>query len=105
MDKPGNITKKNDTWSNTTANPFKKDNYNVHAIGFSFKGTGYVLQSGQYLYKYDILSDIWVKTSEYPGCRGDNSYKTIFVIGDKAFFAATFSNYTCGSPLMYSYKE
>jgi hypothetical protein len=63
------------------------------------------LQGGENLFKYDILNGIWIKVSEFPGSRGDNSYKTVFVIGSRAYVAATSSNYAGCAPLMYSYQE
>jgi hypothetical protein len=95
----------NDTWSNISANPLLQQSYSENAIGFSYNGTGYVLQAGENLYKYDISNGIWIKVSEFPGSRGDNSYKTVFTIGSKAFIAATSSNYVGCAPLMYSYQE
>lgn len=47
----------------------------------------------------------WTQISNYPGIRGDNSYKTTFVIGNKAYIAATSGNYGGNSPLMYSFGE
>jgi N-acetylneuraminic acid mutarotase len=93
-----------DSWTNISVNPFTKPSYSQQSIGFSFKGTGYVLQAGQDLYKYDTNTNTWVKTSQYPGSSGNNSYKTVFVIGTKAYFAATSSNYVGGAPLMYAYQ-
>ena len=94
-----------DTWNDIATNPFFKEQYNVHAIGFALNNTGYVLHSGEYLYKYDITNNCWTQVSNYPGKRADNSYKTTFIIGDKAYVAATSGNYSGNSPLMYSYHE
>jgi hypothetical protein len=95
----------NDTWSNISANPIQKQSYSENAFGFSYNGTGYVLQGGENLYKYDILNGIWIKVSEFPGSRGDNSYKTAFTVGSRAYIAATSSNYVGCAPLMFSYHE
>jgi hypothetical protein len=95
----------NDTWSNISANPIQKQSYTENAFGFSYNGTGYVLQGGENLYKYDILNGIWIKVSEFPGSRGDNSYKTAFTVGSRAYIAATSSNYVGCAPLMFSYHE
>lgn len=97
--------KQNDSWTSISTNPFAHLNYSNNPVGFSYNGTGYVLQAGRYLYKFDITNNRWIKTSQYPGPRGDNSYKTIFVIGDKAYFAATSSNYSGCAPLMYLYQN
>jgi len=94
-----------DTWTDIATNPFFKEYYNVDAIGFTLNNTGYVLHSGQYLYKYDITNNCWTLVSNYPGSRADNSYKTTFIIGNKAYVAATSGNYSGNSPLMYSYQE
>ena len=94
-----------DTWSNISANPIQQQSYHENAFGFSCNGTGYILQGGENLYKYDILGSVWIKVSEFPGSRGDNSYKTAFTIGSMAFIAATSSNYVGCAPLMYSYQE
>jgi N-acetylneuraminic acid mutarotase len=95
----------NDTWLYISSNPIQQQSYHENAFGFSYNGTGYVLQGGENLYKYDILNAIWIKVSEYPGSSGNNSYKVVFVIGSKAYIAATFSNYVGSAPLMYSYQE
>lgn len=94
-----------DSWIEKSTNPFSKEQYFEHAIGFSLNGTGYVLHSGMKLYKYDIKNDRWALTSYYPGSRSDNSYKVTFIIGRKAYVAATSGNYSGNSPLMYSYQE
>ncbi len=94
-----------DTWNDIATNPFFKEHYDVDAIGFALNNTGYVLHSGEYLYKYDITYNCWTQVSNYPGKRADNSYKTTFIIGDKAYIAATSGNYSGNSPLMYSYYE
>ncbi|MCX6233345.1 MAG: IPT/TIG domain-containing protein [Bacteroidetes bacterium] len=95
----------NDSWIEKSTNPFSKQNYCVHAIGFALNNTGYVLHSGEKLYKYDIINNKWILTSMYPGPSGYDSYKTIFIIGDKAYIAATSSSYIGCAPLMYSYQE
>jgi len=94
-----------DSWIEKSINPFSKKQYFVQAIGFSTNGTGYVLNLGIELYKYDLANDRWILVSYYPGSRSDNSYKTTFVIGGKAYVAATSGNYVGNSPLMYSYQE
>ncbi len=94
-----------DTWSDIATNPFFKEYYSVDAIGFALNNTGYVLHSGQSLYKYDVTNNSWTLVTYYPGSRADNSYKTTFIIGDKAYIAATSGNYSGNSPLMYSYQE
>lgn len=93
----------NDTWEDVANNPFKKEDYSEHAIGFTYQNTGYVLQSGQDLYKYDFLSKNWFLVSAYPDY--SDSYKVIFVINEKAYFAATSSHYGNGAPFLYSYEE
>jgi len=95
----------NDTWIAKAPNLFSKEQYSVDAFGFALNGTGYVLNRGTFLYKYDPINDRWVLTSNYPGLRSDNSYKIAFIIGSRAYVAATSGNYGGNSPLMYVYQE
>jgi len=95
----------NDSWTGKATNIFMSEQYCENPFGFAMNNTGYVLQAGQHLYKYDYLNDRWVLTSNYPGERGDNSIKTVFVIGNVAYVAATASNYAGCAPLMFSYQE
>jgi hypothetical protein len=94
-----------DTWTSISENPFEKDNYFVHAIGYYLNGTAYVLEDGVDLYKYYPERARWVLCGHYPGGRGDNSYKTAFVIGDYAYIAATSSNYAGCAPLLFAYSN
>lgn len=94
-----------DSWIEKAANPFQFESYCERPFGFAMNNTGYVLHSGQHLYKYDYANDRWVLMSNYPGPRGDNSIKTVFVIDGTAYVAATASNYSGCAPLMYSYQE
>jgi hypothetical protein len=94
-----------DVWIEKSPNPFQKSFYGSQSIGFAFKNTSYVLLHGQVLYKYDVANDRWIKTSVFPGCRGDNSYKTAFVIGDQAYIGAISGNYSNCHPLLYLYQD
>lgn len=95
----------NDAWNKVSDNPFQQEHYRIDAIGFAMNNTGYVLHSGDYLYKYDVAEDRWVLTSFYPGCAGYEAYKTMFVLDDEAYAAATYSYaYSC-APLLFRYRE
>lgn len=94
-----------DDWTKVSDNPFEKDNYFVAAIGFYYYGNPYVLEDGVELYRYVADYDRWVLCGYYPGCRGDNSYKTVFVLGDYAYIAATSSNYYGCAPLLFAYRD
>lgn len=91
-----------DKWVEKTTNPFFSAQ--IPAMGFALNNTGYVLQGGQTLYKYNIIKDKWILTSMYPGSNGYESHKTTFIIGDKVYFAPT-SGYYNDFPFMYLYQE
>jgi hypothetical protein len=94
-----------DTWTEISKNNFNKDNYSNHAIGFYSNGIAYVLEDGQYLYKYYNDLARWILCGAFPGCRADNSYKTVFVIGDDAYIAAISGNYWGCSPFLFVYRD
>jgi len=94
----------NDSWIEKSSNQIVHINYSINAKGFSYNNTGYVLQAGRDLYKYDAMNDKWILTSIYPGCGGENAYKAVFTLGNKAYFAAISSNSWGCAPLMYSYQ-
>jgi hypothetical protein len=91
-----------DLWIEKDANPFVKQNYAEHAIGFALNNTGYVLLSGKYLYKYDAATGIWMLFADYPAV--GNCYKTIFTVDDTAYFVALFSHSSAGDMLI-SFQE
>lgn len=97
--------KQNDTWIQKKSNTFSKDYYSVLAKCFTYNNTGYVLNNGTDLYKYDFVDDRWILTTKYPNVWGSNSEKSIFIIENEVYIAATFSNYQDGAPFMYSYHE
>jgi len=97
--------KLNDTWIQKASNSFIKESYSVFAKSFTYNNTGYVLNNGSDLYKYDYVNDKWIFASKYPNIYGFNSEKSIFVLGSMAYIAATFSNYQGGSPFMFSYQD
>jgi hypothetical protein len=97
--------KLNDNWILKSGNIFSLQQYSVGAKCFTLNNTGFVLNKGTDLYKYDYVNDVWILVSLFPGAYGFNSEKSFFVIGNSAYIAATFSNYQGGSPLMYSYQE
>jgi len=97
--------KQNDSWIPKSSNPFFKANYSVFAKCFTYNNTGYVLNNGTNLYKYDFVNDVWVLASKYPNVLGSNSDKSIFLIGNEVYIADTFSNYQAGAPFMYLYME
>lgn len=92
-----------DTWTEMSKNNFNKDTYSNHALGFYYNGRAYVLEDGGLLYKYYAERGIWVLCGYYPGCRPDNSNKTVFVIGDYAYIPAISGNYGGCSPLHFAY--
>lgn len=93
-----------DNWTRVSDNPFGKDNYHAPATGFYYNGSPYVLEDGVELYRYVADHDRWVLCGYYPGGRGYNSYKTVFVIGDYAYIA-TSSNYYVSAPLHFAYRD
>lgn len=97
--------KQNDKWIPKTANPFSRGYYSTYAKCISFNNTGYVLNNGTDLYKYDYVNDKWILRSMYPGEWASNSEKSIFILGNEAYFAAISSNYVGGAPLMFLYQE
>jgi hypothetical protein len=97
--------KQNDNWIQKAPNLFTLEQYDTNAKCFSYNNTGYVLNKGTDLYKYDTINDKWILVSNFPNSYGFNSEKSIFVLGDFAYIAATFSNYQGGSPLMFSYQD
>jgi len=97
--------KQNDNWIQKAPNLFSLEQYYTNAKCFTYNNTGYVLNKGTDLYKYDFLNDKWILVSYFPNSYGFNSEKSIFVLGDMAYIAATFSNYQGGSPLMFSYQD
>jgi IPT/TIG domain. len=97
--------KQNDNWIQKASNIFYKETYSVYAKCFTYNNTGYVLNNGTDLYKYDFVNDRWIYTTKYPNVWGSNSEKSIFIIGNEVYIAATFSNYQAGAPFMYLYME
>jgi hypothetical protein len=97
--------KLNNNWILKSGNIFSLEQYYVGAKCFTLNNTGYVLNKGTDLYKYDYVNNVWILVSFFPGPQGFNSEKSFFVIGNSAYIAATSSNYQGGSPLMYSYQE
>lgn len=97
--------KLNDNWNFKSVNTFSLQQYSVAAKCFTLNNTGYVLNRGTDLYKYDYVNDGWILDSYFPGIYGSISEKSTFVIGSQAYIAATFSYYQGGAPLMYSYHE
>ncbi len=95
--------KESDKWIEKAANMFSKGYYSVSAKCFTCNNTGYVLADGTDLYKYDFINDKWVLKTKYPNEWGSNSKKSIFVIQNEAYIAATSSNYVDGAPFMYLY--
>ncbi|MGL1888200.1 MAG: IPT/TIG domain-containing protein [Reichenbachiella sp.] len=94
-----------DSWLKISNNIFDRSSYSQNAIGFYSNNTAYVIEDGEYLYKYNRQSDNWSLASMFPGCRGDNSYKTVFSIQNKAYVAATSGSYGGCSPLLYEYSD
>lgn len=94
-----------DSWTEISKNRFDKNSYLNDAIGFYSNGSAYVLEDGQDLYRYYRDIDRWILCGRYPGCRADNSYKTVFVVGDDAYIAAISSNYSGCSPFLFAYRD
>ena len=97
--------KQNDNWIQKASNLFSLEQYFTNAKCFTYNNTGYVLNKGTDLYKYDYINDNWIHVSKFPNSYGFNSEKSIFVLGNMAYIAATFSNYEGGSPLMFAYQD
>lgn len=94
-----------DTWTEMSKNTFSKDSYSRHAIGFYYNGRAYVIEDGGRLYKYYADRGKWVLCGYYPGCRPDNSYKTVFVTGEYAYIPAISGNYGGCSPLHFAFRN
>jgi len=97
--------KQNDSWIPKAANVFTEERYSTFGICFTYNNTGYELNNGTDLYKYDYINDQWILTSKFPGVYGSISEKSFFVIGNQAYIAAIYSYYDDGSPLMYSFQD
>jgi hypothetical protein len=95
----------NDNWTFIASNPFSKETYSVNALCYSNKDTGYVFNRGQFLWKFNASTNLWNLVSIYPGIRGDDSKKSIFIINNKAYFAAVSGHYYESHPLLYVYSE
>jgi len=96
---------KNDTWIQISENPFQTQPAgNADDIGFELNGTAYVLH-GEVLFKYIPQSDTWIRTSMYPGCLYDKTFKGTFVAGGKAYVVASNSWSMLCAPLLFYYKE
>ena len=97
--------KGNDTWIEKRSNIFYKQQYSESAKCFTSNNTGYVLNSGSDLYKYDYVNDKWIFVSKYPGSYASISEKSIFVVGSTTYIAAIYSYYVGGSPFLFSYQD
>ena len=93
----------NDTWNKKADNPFYNVGYPRLTYGFGFNNTGYVLNGGKDLYKYNYNKDDWEFISYYPEDR--DSYKTSFVIGNRVYLAALWNFYPGNAPFLFSYFE
>lgn len=94
----------NDSWTEKATNPFMQESYRQRAFGFEYKNAGYVLHSGEYLYKYDAVFDKWILVSHYPASLSPYSYKVAFIIGEKAYIPAITAHYMSAFPYMYCYQ-
>lgn len=97
--------KQNDNWIEKAPNLFFKDYYSVTAKCFTNNNTGYLLNNGTNLFKYDFVNDKWILMTKYPNVWASNSEKSIFIINNDTYIAATSSSYQAGSPFMYLYVE
>jgi len=97
--------KQNDTWIPKTSNNFSKQTYSVFAQCFTCNNTGYVLNNGTDLYKYDYVFDKWIFATRFPSVWRGESEKNIFILGNDAYIAPTFTNYSYDSPHTYVYQE
>ena len=91
----------NDVWIEKTKNPF---HYHITNNGFSYNGTGYYIQDGTDVYKYDFLNDIWVFVTLYPGLSGNETHKISFNIGNSVYIMATFSHRVGGENHLFLYN-
>lgn len=94
-----------DTWTEISKNNFNKDYYSNYALGFYYNGQAYVLEDGGLLYRYYPDRGRWILAGYYPGCRADNSYKTVFITGGYAYIPAISGNYYPCSPLHYAFRN
>ena len=94
-----------DNWIEKSSNHFSRGYATREMIGFSYQNTGYILDKGQNLYRYDYLNDKWNYVSIYPEIRGDNSYKSTFVIENDAYIAVTAGNYFGNYPHLFVYND
>lgn len=92
----------NETWIPFNSNPFSSQ-----IIGFALNGTGYVLEYGYRLFKYNTHTLTWDLTSQFPGCTwsGPNELMEIFTLGNQAYFITTQSNTDVCAPSLFVYKE
>ena len=100
--------KLDDNWIEKSSNPFSQGYATRAIIGFSYKNTGYILDRGQFLFRYDYENDYWYQVSIYPGIRGDDSYKTTFVNENGAYIVVTFGHVGgifANSPFMFLYND
>ncbi|MFZ4455771.1 MAG: IPT/TIG domain-containing protein [Bacteroidales bacterium] len=91
----------NNTWTQKNSYPYSS----YSDVGFTLNNSAYILHSGMKLYKYNSLIDLWVEVSNYPVIRGSDSNKTVFVIGNKAYFNVTSSSTSGYSPALFEYQE
>lgn len=75
-----------DVWEQIAENAFSD---HVHTIGFNNTNSAFVLNEGTDIYRFDVSNSQWVYATEYPGCSGNETYKTFFTVGNTIYIAAT----------------
>jgi hypothetical protein len=92
-----------DSWTIKSLNQFTETYNMTSTIGFGYKGTGYVLYNGSLLYRYDLLTNKWILSSQYPE-HSTSSVKSTFLIGNRAYLG-TIEGFSDPYPRLYSYED
>lgn len=91
-----------DSWIELNENPFTKGYYSPHAIGFTYKNSGYIYDTqNRFLYRYNDIEDLWIKTSYVPVSLYNTPRISVFVLNDIVYFEDTYQN----NKYMYAYKN
>lgn len=92
----------NDIWIEKAGNPIEKGDYSPHAIGFTYKNSGYIYDTEkEFIYRYDALEDRWIKTCYVPVSLYNHPRISIFVLNDRVYFEDVSQN----NNAMLAYKN
>lgn len=92
----------NDIWVEKAENPIEKGYYSPHAIGFTYKNSGYIYDTEEeFIYRYDALEDRWIKTCYVPVSLYNHPRISIFVLNDRVYFEDVNQN----NNAMFAYKN